>query len=74
ETGIQTINGHRWAARRKLEFQVVWTDGDVTWEPLSTVNDCAAMDDYLAHRDVDDPICLPKRKFLIDTSLRATNE
>ncbi|KAJ6616052.1 hypothetical protein B0H10DRAFT_2219791 [Mycena sp. CBHHK59/15] len=45
-----------------LEFQVVWTDGDVTWEPLSAVNDCAAMDDYLAHHDVDDPICLPKRK------------
>ncbi|KAF7343027.1 DDE-domain-containing protein [Mycena venus] len=74
ETGIDSINGHHWAARRNLEFQVVWMDGDVTWEPLSSVNDCAAMDDYLTHRDVDDPLCLPKRKYLINTSLKATNE
>ncbi|KAJ7688934.1 hypothetical protein B0H14DRAFT_2254486, partial [Mycena olivaceomarginata] len=60
ETGIASFNGHRWAARRNLEFQVVWTDGDVTWEPLANVNDCAVLDEYLAHCDVDDPIRLPK--------------
>lgn len=30
ETEIASFNGHRWASRRNLEFQVVWTDGDVT--------------------------------------------
>ncbi|KAJ7765456.1 hypothetical protein DFH07DRAFT_770164 [Mycena maculata] len=74
ETEIGRFNGHRWEARRNLQFQVVWTDGDVTWEPLSSVNDCAAMEDYLAHRDVDDPLLLSKRKFLINTALRASNE
>ncbi|KAJ7840990.1 hypothetical protein B0H13DRAFT_2100160 [Mycena leptocephala] len=74
ETGIASFNGHRWESRRNLEFQVVWTDGDVTWEPFSNVNDCLAMEEYLAHRDVDDPLLLPKRKFLIKVGLRASNE
>ncbi|KAJ7753599.1 hypothetical protein DFH07DRAFT_960070 [Mycena maculata] len=73
ETGIKGLNRHRWASGRHLEFQVVWTDGDVTWEPLSSVNDCTAMDEYLAHHDIDDPILLPKRKFLIDPTLIASN-
>ncbi|KAF8194824.1 hypothetical protein K438DRAFT_1934500 [Mycena galopus ATCC 62051] len=71
ETGIDSFNGHRWESRRNLQFQVLWTDGDVTWEPLSNVNDCAAMENYLAHRDVDDPLRLSKRKFLINTTLKA---
>jgi hypothetical protein len=32
------------------------------------------MDDYLAHRDVDDPLLLPKRKYLINKALKAANE
>ncbi|KAF8172226.1 hypothetical protein K438DRAFT_1981677 [Mycena galopus ATCC 62051] len=63
ETGINSFNGHRWESRRNLQFQVLWTDGDVTWEPLFNVNDCAAMENYLAHCDVDDPLRLSKRKF-----------
>ncbi|KAJ7706597.1 hypothetical protein B0H16DRAFT_1481908 [Mycena metata] len=40
ETQIDRFNGHRWQSDRHcLEFQVVWIDGDVTWEPLSNVND-----------------------------------
>ncbi|KAJ7883612.1 hypothetical protein B0H13DRAFT_2538028 [Mycena leptocephala] len=74
ETGIISFNGHRWESRRNLQFQVVWRDGDVTWEPLFNVNDCTAMEGYLAHRDVDDPLRLSKRKFLIDKGLRASNE
>ncbi|KAJ7781961.1 hypothetical protein DFH07DRAFT_764959 [Mycena maculata] len=74
ETGIVSFNGHRWEKRRNLEFQVVWTDGDVTWETLDNVNDCAAMEEYLAHRDVDDPLLLSKRKFLIKAALKASNE
>ncbi|KAF8172588.1 hypothetical protein K438DRAFT_1772629 [Mycena galopus ATCC 62051] len=74
ETEIDSFNGHRWESRRILQFQVLWKDGDVTWEPLSNVNDCAAMENYLAHRDVDDPLRLSKRKFLINTALKAINE
>ncbi|KAJ7813491.1 hypothetical protein B0H13DRAFT_1925395 [Mycena leptocephala] len=76
ETGIASFNGHQWESRRNLEFQVVWTDRDVTWEPFSNVNDCLAMEEYLAHRDVDDPLSLllSKRKFLIKVELKASNE
>jgi hypothetical protein len=74
ETEIRFFNGHRWEKRRNLEFQVVWTDGDVTWEPLSNVNDCLAMEQYLAHHDLDDPLLLSKRKYLIDTAHQASNE
>lgn len=74
ETAIESFNGHRWESRRNLEFQVVWTDGDVTWEPLSNVNDCAAMEEYLAHHDLDDPLLLSKRKSLIKVGLKAINE
>ncbi|KAJ7661194.1 hypothetical protein B0H17DRAFT_1144714 [Mycena rosella] len=73
ETGIEFFNGHRWESRRNLEFQVVWTDGDVTWEPLANVNDCAAMEEYLVHRNIDDPLLLSKHKFLINPALKATN-
>jgi hypothetical protein len=74
ETEIDSFNGHQWEARRNLQFQVIWTDSDVTWESLANVNDCAAMEDYLAHHDVDDPLLLPKRKYLIKTTLRASNK
>jgi hypothetical protein len=32
------------------------------------------MEEYLAHRDVDDPLLLSKRKFLIKVGLKAINE
>ncbi|KAJ7802820.1 hypothetical protein B0H14DRAFT_2890821 [Mycena olivaceomarginata] len=72
ETEVARFNGHRWAGRN-LMFQVVFMDGDVTWEPLSNVEDCAAMDSYLAHCKVTNPLRLPKRQ-LINTALKATNE
>ena len=31
---VDEILGHRWVNQSKLEFQVHWTLGDVTWEPL----------------------------------------
>jgi hypothetical protein len=72
ETEIVGINGHCWV-RGNMEFQVMWSDDDVTWEPLSNVNDCAAMDEYLVLRDVADPLLLPKRKYLIDKAVSASN-
>lgn len=72
EIEILTFNGHRWE-KGNVEFQVVWTDNDVTWEPLANVNDCAAMDVYLAHHSVSDPILLGKRKFILNKGLKASN-
>ncbi|KAJ7234281.1 hypothetical protein C8J57DRAFT_1480062 [Mycena rebaudengoi] len=72
-TRIESFNGHRWESRRNLQFQVLWADRDVTWEPLENVNDCAAMKNYLTHHNVDDPLLLPKRKFLINTLLKASD-
>ncbi|KAJ7218457.1 hypothetical protein GGX14DRAFT_390227 [Mycena pura] len=78
ETGIVSFNGQRWAGEPRFPGGVDRRRvGDVTWEPLENVNDCAAMDEYLGHCDVDDPgpIRLPKRKHLISTvTLKATNE
>jgi hypothetical protein len=74
ETGIVSFNGHRWEKRRNLELQVVWADGDVTWEPLANINDCAAMEEYLAYHDLDDPLLLSRRKFLINKAQKASNE
>ncbi|KAJ6542237.1 hypothetical protein DFH09DRAFT_1174337 [Mycena vulgaris] len=37
ETEIASFNGHRWESRRHLEFQVIWMDGDITWERLSNL-------------------------------------
>ncbi|KAJ7595276.1 DDE superfamily endonuclease-domain-containing protein [Mycena floridula] len=74
ETGITLINGHRWVKnRRNVEFQVLWTDKDVTWEPLDNVDDCAAMDTYLALHDLTDPLLLRKRKYMIDPGLESSN-
>ncbi|KAJ7057030.1 hypothetical protein C8F01DRAFT_1153137 [Mycena amicta] len=72
ELAIVSFNGHRWV-KGNVELQVIWTDEDVTWEPLANVNDCAAMDDYLAYRSVADPLQLGKRRALIDKSYKASN-
>ncbi|KAJ7622342.1 hypothetical protein FB45DRAFT_927559 [Roridomyces roridus] len=74
ESQISAFNGHRWEKRRHLEFQVVWTDGDVTWEPLSNVHDCAALDAYMTHHDLVDPLHLSRRKYMIDKALKAIDE
>jgi hypothetical protein len=63
---VASINGHRWYQRRELQFQVLWTDNHVTWKELSNVNDCAALEDYLIHLNVEDPVLLPKHKYLIN--------
>jgi len=54
--GIVSFNGHRWV-KGNVEFQVVWTDNDITWEP----------------RSIADLLQLGKRKFLINKSLSASN-
>jgi hypothetical protein len=38
---------HRRINSKDLEFQVCWTLGDVTWEPMSACKDLEALDNYL---------------------------
>lgn len=54
---------------RNVEFQVLCSDKDCTWESLSTVNDLSVLDTYLIERGVTDPLRLPKRKHILDKTL-----
>jgi hypothetical protein len=70
---IVAINRHWWVAGN-VQFQVCWDDEDIIWEVLEEVNNCEAIDVYLAYRDVADPLLLPKRKYPFDRALRASND
>ena len=49
EAQVDAILGHRGSARKRaaLEFQVQWSDGDVTWEPWERVKKLAAVEEYV---------------------------
>ncbi|KAK1222640.1 hypothetical protein PQX77_014501, partial [Marasmius sp. AFHP31] len=69
EVGVDRVNGHHWIART-LQFNIAWSDGDVTWTSLDEdINDLEAMEVYLQHHGVTDPLKLPKKKYLIATIL-----
>ena len=44
---VDEILAHHWVDQADLEFQVRWTLGDVTWEPLASCKELAALDEYL---------------------------
>ena len=44
-----------------LEFQVRWTLGDVTWEPLTECKELEALDEYLELHRVKRPRDLPHK-------------
>jgi hypothetical protein len=50
ELVVVEILGHRGrpSQRTFMEFQVRWSDGDVTWEPWQAVKKLAALESYLA--------------------------
>lgn len=50
ELVVTEIRSHRGrpAQRAEMEFQVVWSDGDITWEPWEAVKKLAALETYLA--------------------------
>ena len=49
ETNVEAIVNHRGeATKSKIEFEVLWSDGEHTWEPWKTVRQLAALDAYLA--------------------------
>jgi hypothetical protein len=58
---VDEIIAHRRIHSKDLEFQVRWTLGDVTWEPMSACQDIEALDNYLELRDVTRTCDLPHR-------------
>ena len=60
EWWVDEITAHRWKGRT-VEFQVKWNLGDSTWESLSTCNELAALDAYLALMGAEEWDKLPKR-------------
>ena len=61
EWWVDEILAHRWVGKR-VEFNVLWSLGDSTWEPLSACNELAALDDYLQLLGVEEWKDLPKRR------------
>ena len=57
---VDEIKGHRWRGKN-LEFEVRWSQGDTTWEPLESVDEVEALDRYLALIGVREPRDLPRK-------------
>ena len=70
---VDEILAHRWVGRAHLEFQVRWTLGDVTWEPLAECKELEALDEYLELRGVRQPRDLPRKPDLIGRARHVTN-
>ncbi|KAF8219427.1 hypothetical protein L208DRAFT_1340306, partial [Tricholoma matsutake] len=64
---IEEITAHKWCGPEEttyhctVHFEVKWSLGDTTWEPLANCNDLAALDAYLALMGARDWQDLPKR-------------
>ena len=58
---VEEILAHKWT-NNNLKFQVKWTLGDVTWEPLSSCKDLDALDVYLELRGAKAPQDLLRRE------------
>jgi hypothetical protein len=43
---VDELDSHRWNGK-DLEFQVRWNAGEMTWEPLESCKELAALDQYL---------------------------
>ena len=58
EAMVKEIDNHRWV-KGKIEFHVVWEDGDEGWSPLWNVEENIALDEYLALKGVNEVTQLP---------------
>jgi len=58
---VDEIISHRWVTTTQLEFQIRWTLGDVTWEPLSECRELEALSEYLELRGAKRPRDLPRK-------------
>ena len=57
---VDELLGHRWNGG-DLEFEVRWSLGDMTWEPLENCRDLEALDRYLELQGVKRPDRLARR-------------
>jgi len=58
---VDDILAHHWVGRAHLEFQVRWTLGNVTWEPLAECKELEALDEYLELRGAKWPHDIPHK-------------
>ena len=58
---VDEILAHRWVDSMDLELQVRWTLGNMTWEPLASCKELAALDEYLELRGVKRSCDLPRK-------------
>ncbi|KIJ43419.1 hypothetical protein M422DRAFT_253300 [Sphaerobolus stellatus SS14] len=54
------IIGHHWTNNGKIDFQVKWTLGDVTWESLHECNKLEALERYFEIHGINNPQQLPQ--------------
>jgi hypothetical protein len=49
EAQVDSVLAHKGTARKRssLEFQIQWSDGDITWEPWERVKKLAVVDEYV---------------------------
>jgi hypothetical protein len=57
---MEEIMAHRWRGCN-IEFEVKWSLGDTTWEPLGNCNELAVLDAYLTLMGIRDWQNLPRR-------------
>jgi len=53
EYQVSEIVTHTWDMDNCLWFHIKWGIGNLTWEPLSNVDDITALDEYLTLQDID---------------------
>src|SRR5260221_13690797 len=53
EYQVSEIVTHTWDVDNCLWFCIKWGIGNLTWEPLSNVDDITALDEYLTLQDID---------------------
>ncbi len=49
EAQVDSVMAHKGTAKKRssVEFQIQWSDGDITWEPWDRVKKLAAVDEYV---------------------------
>ena len=48
ETNVEAVLNHRGGVTKsKIEFEILWSDGERTWEPWKAVRQLALLDTYL---------------------------
>jgi len=57
---VDKLDSHRWSGKN-LEFQVRWNAGEMTWEPLESCKELAALDQYLTLMGVKHWKQLPRK-------------